>query len=140
MAWRHEMKYDFSSGRDELRGRFTRFMEVSVRNARKDYLRKLSRYPETSSLESVPEEILTVRDSIEIGRKDAFDFEEERLAKAFSQLPLMRQRILVLLFVEELSPTEIARKLNCSVQHVYNQRSLALKKLRQLLEKEGGKG
>ena len=134
------MKYDFLSERDELRGRFTRFMEVSVRNARKDYLRKMSRYPETSSLESVPEEMLTVRDSIEIRRKDAFDFEEERLAKAFSQLPLMRQRILVLLFVEELSPAEISRKLNCSVQPVYNQRSLALKKLRQLLEKEGGKG
>ena len=134
------MKYDFLSQRDELRGRFTRFMEVSVRNARKDYLRKMSRYPETSSLESVPEEMLTVRDSIEIRRKDAFDFEEERLAKAFSQLPLMRQRILVLLFVEELSPAEISRKLNCSVQHVYNQRSLALKKLRQLLEKEDGKG
>lgn len=55
------MKYDFLSERDELRGRFTRFMEVSVRNARKDYLRKMSRYPETSSLESVPEEMLTVQ-------------------------------------------------------------------------------
>ncbi len=134
------MKYDFSSERDELRGRFTRFMEVSVRNARKDYLKKLSRYPEVLPLESVPEEFLTVRDSIETGRKDAFDFEEERLAKAFSQLPLMRQRILILLFVEELSPAEIAHKMNCSVQHVYNQRSLALKKLRQLLREEGDEG
>lgn len=132
------MKYEFSSGRDELRGRFTRFMEVTVRNAQKDYLRRLSRYPEVLPLDSVPEEHLVSWDSISAGRKDAFDFEEERLAEAFCQLPLMRQRILVLLFVAELSPAEIAHKLNCSVQHVYNQRSLALKKLRQILEKEGG--
>ena len=33
---------------------------------------------------------------------------------AFSSLPLMRQRILIMLFVEELTPSEIARKMNCS--------------------------
>ena len=32
---------------------------------------------------------------------------------------------------------EIAKQMNCSVQHVYNQRSLALKRLRQLLREEG---
>ena len=72
-----------------------------------------------------------------IEKPDAFTFEEERLAKAFSQLPLMRQRILTLLFVNELTPAEIAKQMNCSVQHVYNQRSLALKRLRQLLREEG---
>lgn len=67
-----------------------------------------------------------------------FDFEEERLARAYSSLPLMRREILRLLFVEDLKADEIARRLNCSIQHVYNQRSLALKRLRQLLEKESG--
>ena len=42
-----------------------------------------------------------------------------------------------MLFVEEKMPYEIARELNCSVQHVYNQKSLALKKLRLALEKGG---
>lgn len=33
---------------------------------------------------------------------DSFDFEEQRLAEAFRELPLMRRRILEMLFVEEL--------------------------------------
>ena len=41
MAWPGGMKSE--KERDELRGRFTRFMEVTVRNARIDYLRKLKR-------------------------------------------------------------------------------------------------
>lgn len=67
---------------------------------------------------------------------DSFDFEEQRLAEAFRELPLMRRRILEMLFVEELTPSEIAAKLHCSVQHVYNQRSLAIKRLRERLIKE----
>lgn len=67
---------------------------------------------------------------------DSFDFEEQRLAEAFRELPLMRRRILEMLFVEELAPSEIAAKLHCSVQHVYNQRSLAIKRLRERLIKE----
>ena len=66
----------------------------------------------------------------------SFDFAEQHLADAFRELPLMRRRILELLFVDELSPTEIAQKLHCSVQHVYNQRSLAIKRLRERLIKE----
>ena len=67
---------------------------------------------------------------------DSFDFEEQRLAEAFRELPLMRRRILEMLFVEELTPSEIAANLHCSVQHVYNQRSLAIKRLRERLIKE----
>lgn len=67
---------------------------------------------------------------------DSFDFEEQRLADAFRELPLMRRRILEMLFVEDLTPSEIAAKLHCSVQHVYNQRSLAIKRLRERLIKE----
>ena len=64
---------------------------------------------------------------------DSFDFEEQRLAEAFRELLLMRRRILEMLFVEDLTPSEIAAKLHCSVQHVYNQRSLAIKRLRERL-------
>lgn len=129
----HKIKYE----KDELRGRFTRFMEVVVRNARNNYLKKLSRQMPIIPLEDVPEGEYAREDMPLIEKPDAFTFEEERLAKAFSQLPLMRQRILTLLFVNELTPAEIAKQMNCSVQHVYNQRSLALKRLRQLLREEG---
>lgn len=124
--------------RDELRGRFTRFMEVLVQNARSNYLKKLSRQIPTLSLEDLPDHLYAREcDITSSDEMHTFLFEEERLAKAFRTLPLMRQRILTLLFVEEMTPAEIAKHLNCSVQHVYNQRSLALKKLRQLLEKGG---
>lgn len=123
---------------DHLRARFTRFLEVMVKRAQLNYIEKRRRYPETVSLDSVSEELLAAEyPPLVHPGTDSFSFEEERLADAFSKLPLMRQKMLTLLFVEELTPQEIARKMNCSVGHVYNQRSLALRKLRQLLQ-EGG--
>lgn len=123
--------------RDELRGRFTRFIEVMVKRARLNYLEKMRRQLITVPLDEVPETLLADNTAFPTDVSGDFDFEEERLANAFSQLPLMRQRILMMLFAEELTPKEIARRMNCSVNHVYNQRSLAIKRLRQLLE-EGG--
>lgn len=70
--------------------------------------------------------------------KTPFDFEEERLAEAFAKLPIKRQQILTMLFVKERKPEEVARILNCSPQHVYDQRYQALKKLRIALAKGGG--
>ena len=67
---------------------------------------------------------------------DAFDFEEERLAKAFFELPLMRREVLRLLFVCEMTPEEISRRLHCSASYVRKQKFYALKKLRELLEEE----
>ena len=62
-----------------------------------------------------------------------FDFEEEKLARVFSELPLMRREVLRLLFVEEKTPEEIAQQLQCSVEMVYKQKSRALIKLRAAL-------
>ena len=118
--------------RDELRGRFTRFMEVTVRNARIDYLRKLSRQVPTVPLDDVPEEQLGVSDSVL--RNVGFEFDDERLYRAFSELNSVRQRILTLLFVHEMKPLEIAWLLDCPVEYVYKQRSLAIKRLRRMLE------
>ena len=67
------------------------------------------------------------------------NLKKKKLAKVFYELPLMKQKILIMLFVEEKTPNAIAKKLNCSVQHVYNQRSLAIKTLRILLMKGGEK-
>ena len=68
---------------------------------------------------------------------DSFDFQEERLSEAFYKLPLMKRKILELLFIECIKPEEIASRLNCSPQYVYNQRFLALKHLRKELDKGG---
>lgn len=119
--------------RDELRGRFTRFLEVTIRHAKQNYLKKQRRHPPELPLEDAPESLLAVFPEPYPATPQDFDFDDEQLAAAFCQLSPMRQRILCLLFCEELEPEEIAQCLHCSVQHVYNQRSLTLKKLRKLL-------
>ena len=83
--------------RDELRGRFTRFMEVCIRNARCNYLKVQLRRVPTVSIEEVPELLLAEECKPSQVNNDDFDFEEEKLSEAFRTLPLMRQRILELL-------------------------------------------
>lgn len=125
---------DHPQERDELRARFTAFLQIMVRRSRLNYLAKIKNRPETVSLEELPD-IMDPASEIRLsGDQKDFEFEEDRLAQAFATLPLMRKTILKLLFVDELSPQEIAAKLHCSVRHVYNQRSLALKRLRLLLK------
>ena len=66
-------------------------------------------------------------------KRDDFDFAEERIAKAFSELPLMRREVLRLLFVEEKTPEEVAEHLGISLDYVYKQNSRVLIKLRNAL-------
>ena len=57
-----------------------------------------------------------------------FMFKNERMGQAFAKLSITRRKILTLTFVDGFQPDEIARLLGCSVQNVYNERSIALKK------------
>jgi RNA polymerase sigma factor (sigma-70 family) len=123
---------------DDLRNIFSAWMKKVVSHAKIDYLRRreASRKREsTGYLEDYPEP--GYEPSFHIAPPGEFDFEEERLAESFAKLPLMRKRILTLLFVEGLSAEEIADRLNCSRDYVYKSKLRALKTLRYLLE-EGG--
>lgn len=133
------MSHQQNTERDELRARFTKWMEKTVYRAKLKYLERQKRWIETVPIEKVPEENLGVYDLPLYGEDaaSAFDFEEERLAEAFAKLPIKRRQILEMLFVEERKPEEIAKLLNCSAQHVYDQRYQALKKLRAMLWKGG---
>ena len=102
-------------GRDELRGRFTRWIVITAEHAQKNYLRAEKKQLQTVPLEEAD---VAIADTALLSAgvtPDSFDFEEQRLAEAFRELPLMRRRILEMLFVEELTPSEIAAKLHCSV-------------------------
>ncbi len=127
---------------DILRGRFTKWLDVVLYRAKLKYLRKLSQEIETVSLDELIDSGFQPEapDSfayIDRCRRNSFEFEEERLAAAFRNLPIKRQQILEMLFIEQMKPEEIARELNCTVQHVYNRRSSALKALRIALKEEG---
>lgn len=127
------------SEKDELRARFTSWLNVTLRNATNMYYRSQKTQIETVPFEELPLEyrIDPTNPYERVERSaDAFDFEEERLAKAFFELPLMRREVLRLLFVCEMTPEEISRRLHCSASYVRKQKFYALKKLRELLEEE----
>lgn len=119
--------------RDELRARFTVWLDKIMLREANRYRKAKKSTEKIISLDNVPEESLPMEEKIEC-HPQGFDFEEERLAKAFSNLPPMKKQVLTMLFVLEKQPDEIAKELGCTVQNVYNQRSLALARLRTALK------
>lgn len=117
----------------KLRAEFTSWLTTLMRRARADYFRSKAREVKTVSLDEVNETDLAVRDKYTL-LESAFQFEEERLARAFFSLPLQRQQILTMLYVDELSPEEISRILHCSVDNIYKTRRRTLNSLRKMLE------
>ena len=124
---------------EKLRAEFTSWLTTLMRRARIDYFRSKEREVKTISLDEVSETDFAVQDKYTI-LESSFQFEEERLARAFFSLPLQRQQILTMLYVDELPPEEIARVLHCSVDNIYKIKRRTLNSLRKLLnEMEGTK-
>ncbi len=136
------MNHQEKSERDELRARFTGWLEVTLYRAKLNYVKRREREKDIVYVDVFPEE-LWVSENPErnwiqgVTEPGAFQFEEERLEKAFHTLSEQKKEILTMLFVEERTPKEIASQMDCSLQHVYKQRSQALKQLKQMLEKGG---
>lgn len=133
MAHEDESQY---SGNDHLRARFTMWLNTTLIRARTRYLgthtQKLEVIPLDAGLsESIPDPVDYFVDTER--SKNDFDFAEERLAKAFSELTLMRREVLRLLFVEEKTSEETAKLLCISPNSVYQFKHQALDKLRNLL-------
>jgi RNA polymerase sigma factor (sigma-70 family) len=117
---------------DVLRARFTCWLEVLVYRARRKYLRKEEHRIKTISLDDLPEEQWPIAPA-PVLRETEFDFEEERLARAFSELSVERQKLLTLVFLYDLKPEEAAEVLHYSIKKFYNNKYEALKKLRTML-------
>lgn len=124
---------------DALRGRFTSWLNTVLRRARIRYLQEHEEKLETISISDLPEDVADGNNyyaKVERSQVD-FDFEEEKLSRAFRELPLMRREVLRLIFVEEKTTQEVAAILNCSEGFVYKQKSRALIRLREVLSEEG---
>lgn len=124
---------------DVLFCRFTAWLKVVVKRAKIDYIRRLKRHSNEVSIED--EELTDKlyyephnRTEDEIG---GFSFENQSLAMAMKKISVKRRRVLELLFIHNFTPDEVASEMRCSVQHIYNMRSLAINDLRRILEKEG---
>ena len=116
-------------GRDPLRGKFTRFLQESIKHCKIDYLRKSERRP-------VPLDLLwqfQADHHRESTTAQGFDFQWEALGDAYRSLPRSYQEVLFLLLVKELTPQEAAIQLHCPVEQVYVRKSRAIKLLRKKL-------
>lgn len=122
---------------DRLRAQFTSWLTTLLRRARIDYLRRQERMFKTVSLDETNEAELVCEDKY-ASLQSEFEFEEERLAMAFFSLSLKRQQVLTMLFVQDMTPTEISRKLHCSVDYVYMLRKRGLEALKRMLIDEEG--
>lgn len=127
---------------DELKARFTAWLDIVAYRTRLKYIRKLEQQVQTISLDELDENSQPTTDQDMISEissigTQSFMFEEQKLARAFAELPIKRQRILEMLFVDEKKPSEIAKALNCTEAYVYNQKHRALEKLRSVMEKDG---
>lgn len=121
---------------DPLKAQFTAWLNTMLIHAKYQFLQDRRKGMTIISLNEIPADLIedpvNYFSHVENSRSD-FDFEEERLAKAFSELTVMRREVLRLLFVEELSPDEVAERLHCSNTMVRQQKSRALKRLRKVL-------
>lgn len=126
---------------DRLRGEFTKWLNTTLIRAKADYFSDPEFQQKDLSLDAIPVDLLEDPNdcfsAVERSSTD-FEFEEIRLAQAFSELPLMRREVLRLLFVEMKEPAEISALLHCSTNYVHLQKSRALKRLRELLTDVGG--
>ena len=127
--------FDFEN---EVQYRFTAWLQKMVKRARIDYLRmkrsqdreeSLNDYSRTKNL-TYEMKLIPAKDL----EKGEYDFEREDIAHAFSLLSITKRKVLLFLFVEELTPKEIAELLCCSEQSVSNLKRKALKKLKEILE------
>ena len=127
--------YAQSTNRDELRARFTKWMQVLAYRTRRRYLAAHANRADTISLEDIPEEFLRTDDQpIALDAGDGFKFEGETLVKAFACLPEKKRQVLTMLFVLQMDSEEAARELGCDVHNIYKHRSLAIKQLRETLQ------
>lgn len=121
---------------DALRCKFTAWMQVVVKRAKIDYIRSLKRhYNEVSIDDEKVLDKLRFEPISEIAIDDGFEFDNKLLAKLFMKLAPQKRKVLELLFVHKMPAEEVAAELQCSLQHVYNLRSLGLKELKCKLNK-----
>lgn len=115
-----------NTGKDPLRGKFTRFLQATIKHVVADYLRKKEKQPVYLDLFSS----FSFQDEYH-GR--SFNFHWDALAEAYQSLPRAYQEVLFLLLVKEMTPQETAEHLHCPVQQIYCRKSRALRRLRNLL-------
>ena len=91
------------------------------------------------SIDDISEEAFVSEDTFDVIEDERdFVFENEWLHNAYLELPKEKQRLLVLLFIEEKDAKEIAQILGCSQRYVYKQRAAIFDFIRERKERTNG--
>ena len=117
---------------------FSAYVQRHVQGARLDFLQKAYRWRNEIPMgEREPCKHASISGPMEdILYENEFVFEEERLASAFQQLPERRKKLLEYLFIEDLTPKDVAARLGCSVDYVYHLKRYTLRTLRKALQED----
>ena len=127
--------------KDELKARFTVWLEKVIYSAKIDYIRQSAKEPKQISLEDAERrnEIAYSQDikleDYDIS-KGEYAFDNERIELAFSTLSKVARQVLLLLYVFDMTPDEVASELGCSVQNIYKVRAHAIANLKEMLKDE----
>jgi len=123
---------------DDLRNMFTAYIQKVVEHAKIDYIRRKASKDKKDARPDFPErQDTSYEQTFRLAPQNEFDFEEQRLADSFASLPLIRRKILTLLFVQGLTAMEVAEELGCSLDYVYSNKRRALQRLQEQM-REGG--
>ena len=129
---------EYINHEDELKIRFTAWLRTLVKRARIDYLMSKKKenlevpLSEIANSANFTYEVIFIPAKIDI-EKGEYEFEREDVSRAFSLLNITRRKVLLMLFVEGMTPKEIAEELGCSVRMVNKIRRQALDILRGIL-------
>jgi DNA-directed RNA polymerase specialized sigma24 family protein len=120
---------------EELRGRFTIWLEKTLLRKRNKYLSRMRAPYLVLSLDVLSETALPFFPEPEIRETD-FCFEDEDLCFAYHQLYPQYRKLLIMLYVHQLKPSEISKLGYCKGTHqLYSIKYRILQELRAALSK-----
>ncbi len=123
----------------KLQAEFTNWIETISHRTRSNYLRSENRHSGTIAIDELSEDRLEQEEFhvyLDFSIEGDFNFENEWLEKAFSQLTDSCKEILKMMFIEGKNTTEIAAHFNCSVRYINKQKAKAFEIIKQKGEKK----
>lgn len=124
---------------NDIEIKFTAWLKVLVKRARLDYVRRKQHLKREIFFDDLGEQdIRYIIFNNPTKFKEAFEtFENKDLSEIYEQLTDTQRSVLYRIFVCEETTTEIALSTGWSVQYIYNQKYLAIKKFREFFKGNG---
>ena len=124
---------------NDIEIKFTAWLKVLVKRARVDYFRRKQNLAREVFFDDLGEQdiryIISNNNPIEF--EESFEmFENKDLSEVYEQLTDTQRSVLYRIFVCEQTAAEIAVNTGWSIQHIYNQKYLAVKRIREFFKGE----